>query len=226
MVRFRGRPPAPVFVGTAVPRLAPAGPGLCLSTADVQRLGDGEALIYDGVLGIDVAAGVRTEIGRRAEARALTAAGVGRGAEHRRDGRIRSDLTTWLELADPSPPLAALVAGFERVQSEVNEAAWLGLRRFEVQLALYPGGGVGYARHRDAFSRDARRRLTAIYYANPGWTSDHQGRLRIFPPSGVAEVDPIADRLGVFLSEHLEHAVLPPAAPRCAATAWFSHRPA
>ena len=63
--------------------------------------------------------------------------------------------------------------------------------------------------------------MTAIYYANPDWRPEHGGQLRLYLDSGPQEVEPTLDRLVVFLSEQLDHEVLPAHAPRLALTAWF-----
>jgi SM-20-related protein len=71
--------------------------------------------------------------------------------------------------------------------------------------------------------------VTAIYYANPAWRPADGGALRLYADpsvdSGAAvepvDVAPILDRLLVFLSERVEHEVLPTQAPRRAITAWF-----
>jgi SM-20-related protein len=73
--------------------------------------------------------------------------------------------------------------------------------------------------------------VTAIYYANPGWRAEDGGALRLYvdgadgaaASTDVAPVDvaPLLDRLLVFLSERVEHEVLPTRAPRWAVTAWF-----
>jgi Rps23 Pro-64 3,4-dihydroxylase Tpa1-like proline 4-hydroxylase len=106
---------------------------------------------------------------------------------------------------------------------------------------------VGYVKHRDsAPSPYAGRKLTVIYYLNPGWeASRHGGRLRIWPcakenlfpeepgadppPTGLDPVwvEPALDRLVVFRSS-LEHEVEAPAAgsalSRVALTAWLTNK--
>ena len=109
---------------------------------------------------------------------------------------------------------------FETLRGELNREAWLGLTRFEVQLAHYPGHGEGYARHRDAFVGRASRRVTAIAYLNPAWTSGHGGELRLHGTTTV-DVEPRLGRLVVFMSAELEHEVLPTWSSRLAATAWY-----
>jgi hypothetical protein len=63
--------------------------------------------------------------------------------------------------------------------------------------------------------------VTAIYYANPVWCPEDGGALRLHGDEGPIDVAPILDRLLVFLSERVEHEVLPAVTPRRAVTAWF-----
>ncbi len=154
--------------------------------------------------------------GRAREARAhaerqlLEPAGIQRGAIH--DVEVRSDHTAWL---DDSP----LQADFEALRLELNRTAYLGLRRFDLQLARYEAG-ARYVKHRDAFPGADNRRVTAIVYLNEAWRPEHGGQLRLHvnPP---VDVEPVLDRLVVFLSERIEHEVLPAHAPRWALTAWY-----
>jgi SM-20-related protein len=161
-----------------------------------------------------------------ADAGALHPAGVSRGPGHRLDRETRGDEMAWVDPAAAPPALARLCARFGALRDGLNRAAYLGLDRFDVQVARYPGGGAAYRRHRDAFPGPANRRLTAIYYANPGWQPAHGGCLRLHLSGGAVDVEPVLDRLVVFLSERIEHEVLPALASRWAVTAWFYGRAA
>jgi SM-20-related protein len=187
--------------------------------AALSELGEGEPVVRDGVLGPAAATEVRAAV---LEARArgeLRPAGLGRD-RHPRE-RLRSDLIVWIDPAAADPRLRPLLERFEQLQAQLNRDAWLGLRRFEVQLAAYDEG-PGYVRHADAFRGASSRRLTAIYYANPDWHPHDGGELRCWPPSGPRVLEPVADRLVLFLSERLEHEVAPvQRGPRVAVTAWF-----
>jgi SM-20-related protein len=80
-----------------------------------------------------------------------------------------------------------------------------------------------HARPSDVFhGRGSARRLTAIYYLNEDWRPEDGGQLRLFLPSVDRDIAPIADRLLVFMSAEVEHAVLPALAERWALTAWHS----
>jgi SM-20-related protein len=190
---------------------AATGPlALLASSAELERLGSRGYFIRDGFVGAQAALGTA----RLAETTQLTPAGVRRSREL--DSAVRGDVTAWL---DDSP----LHAAFEALREHLNRTAYLGLARFDVQLARYENGAA-YARHRDAFggsSGISNRRVTAIVYLNEAWRPEHGGQLRLHVEPAVVDVEPLLDRLVVFLSEQVEHEVLPVHAPRLAATAWF-----
>lgn len=185
-----------------------------LGPAELQRLGTGEVLVFDGALGAERASAVAARL--TASREGLAAAGVGRV----RDPGVRGDLTRWLE-RDDGEPLGSLFALFDGLLVELRERAWLGVREMEVQLALYPGSGESYVAHRDAFAGGGRRRATAVYYLNAGWETGDGGELRVETPAGWLEIEPVLDRLVVYLAERVRHEVLPVHAPRWAVTAWF-----
>ncbi len=187
---------------------------------EVEALGAGGWLVRDGVLGSD-AASVAAAIAAMDDT--LAAAQVGRGSERQAAPAIRGDRTRWIDPALPPPGLEPLIACFHAVRDACNAAAWLGLDRMDVQLASYPTGAV-YERHLDAFRGRSSRRLTAIWYANPGWTVDDGGALQLWRGDAEAVVSPTLDRLVVFLSDRVPHAVQPARRVRRAATAWFHGR--
>lgn len=189
-----------------------------LGADDLSALGAGEVLVYDGVLGRERALALAAELTASREGLAEAAVGRGGGRVLARD--LRGDLTRWLErgCAEPLRPLFEL---FDHLERDLRERAWLGVRATEVQLALYPGGGAAYAPHRDAFAGGGRRRATAVYYLNETWRPGDGGELRVRTPSGERALEPLLDRLVLYLAEKVEHEVLPAHAPRWAVTAWF-----
>jgi SM-20-related protein len=182
-----------------------------MTDGEVEALGAGGWFVREGFAGAAGAAAV-------AEGRvdALRPAGLAR--DHHRDRAVRGDRSMWIDADDA--PMAPLFAGFEALRLEVNAGAWLGLTRFELQLARFAGDGSGYAPHRDALVGPHNRRLTAICYLNRQWITTDGGvlELRVDPP---VELAPLLGRLVVFLSDRVEHQVLPVFAPRLAATAWY-----
>jgi SM-20-related protein len=203
-------------------------PDFALTDAEIVALGESGWFLRDGVLGPQGSLGVHDAVEALAAAGRLRPAGLGRGAAYRVDGAVRGDAIAWIEPGEVPPELTDLWTVFLALRDSLNRAAYLGLDRMEVQVARYPGGGAAYGRHRDAFSAlpsgRPNRRVTVIYYANPGWSLDSGGALRLHVADGPVDVEPVLDRLLVFQSERVEHEVLPARAPRCAVTAWFRPR--
>lgn len=100
--------------------------------------------------------------------------------------------------------------------------------RMTFQLARY-SDGARYVRHSDVSPQTPDRRLTCIYYMNPGWKKEDGGELRLYLPAGrggaqghtdACDVAPLMDRLLLFRSE-IEHEVLSSHAPRQALSGWI-----
>ncbi len=185
-------------------------------------MGERGFFLRDRFLGEASALSLRDAAERlRAEGR-FQPAGLSRGGAYRIDPTVRGDAITWL--SPELPGFGELFSAMTALRDGLNQGAYLGLDRFDVQAAWYPGEGAHYARHRDAFPGQGNRRLTAICYLNPAWKPEHGGALRLFLDEGRLDVEPVLDRLVVVLSERLEQEVLPAYAPRLAATAWFYGR--
>jgi SM-20-related protein len=195
-----------------------------LLAPDVRALESPGVLVRDGWLGPHTVPAVLAEVEALVRAGALRPAGVSRGAHHRVDMETRGDAIAWLTPETAGPAVARLLATFDALREALNREAYLGLHRTEVQLARYPGEGAGYRRHRDAFPGRSNRRVTALYYLNRAWQPAHGGLLRCHFDGGPLDIEPVADRLVCFLSERVEHEVLPAFAPRLAVTAWFYGR--
>jgi SM-20-related protein len=200
---------------------------MVVTDEEIGALGEHGVFWRDRFLGPDQALAVRTELEALAARGALRPAGTGRDAH--RDADVRGDEIAWLDREADSPALACLLDGFDALGHALSRDAWLGVRRAEVQVARYPAGGAHYQRHSDALAGthalSPGRRVTAIYYPNPDWRPDAGGALRLHLTAGPTDLAPLADRLVVFLSERLEHEVLPTRAARWAVTAWYHGRP-
>jgi SM-20-related protein len=209
--------------------MADAAPPLVLADTELRTLGERGWFVRDGLLGRPASRAVHDAIEALAATGRLRPAGLGRGAGYRVDAAVRGDAIAWIARDDAPAALVPLWDSFQALRDALNRGGYLGLARMEVQVARYPGGGAAYRRHRDAFptppGAPPNRRVTAIYYANPAWRPVDGGALRLHgdgtPPVDVA---PRLDRLLVFLSERVEHEVLPTRAPRRAVTAWFRAR--
>jgi SM-20-related protein len=207
---------------------APVTPHFALMDAEIRALDERGWFLRDAALGRPAAMEVHATIETLAASGLLRPAGLGRGATYRVDAAVRGDAIAWIAPDEAAPDLAALRAVFVGLRDALNREAYLGLGRMEIQVARYPGGGAAYGRHRDAFpavpGARPNRRVTAIYYANPDWGPDDGGALRLHVAERWIDVAPILDRLLVFLSERVEHEVLPARMPRRAVTAWFQAR--
>jgi SM-20-related protein len=194
-----------------------------LTDDEIAALGTKGFFVRDAFLGQERASSIHAEAQARVVAGSLKPAGIRRGADRTEDATVRGDFITWVQ-PEPGTALQALWDAFTELGQALSAGAYLGLGHFDLQLAHYPGGGARYVRHRDAFPGQSNRRVTAIYYANPGWRPEHGGLLRLYPEDAPLDITPTLDRLVVFLSEQLEHEVLPAHAPRLALTAWFYGR--
>ncbi|MCP3141655.1 2OG-Fe(II) oxygenase [Pyxidicoccus xibeiensis] len=197
-----------------------------LTDEEVEALGTRGYFIRPTFLGEARARAARDEALARVSSGGLRPAGIRRGADRTHDSAVRGDLIDWV-VPEPGTPLGSLWERFRELGEALSSGAYLGLGRFDLQLACYPGGGAHYARHRDAFPGQSNRRATAIWYANADWVPEHGGVLRLYPEdSAPVDVAPTLDRLVVFLSERIEHEVLAAHAPRLALTAWYYGRDA
>ncbi|CAO0791344.1 unnamed protein product [Mucor circinelloides] len=106
--------------------------------------------------------------------------------------------------------------------------------RTEYQLAYFHPEGARYERHRDALPTDDpqdtnQRRITIVFYLNPGWVKDHGGEVKIFSrpddhglPEGAERiVKPLLGRILLLLSGAVDHEIMPCKHSRYALTAWL-----
>jgi SM-20-related protein len=153
----------------------------------------------------------------------FTAARIGAGRTLERREEIRGDLTCWL-----TPPLfdpeVRLLETLERLRLELNRGGIPGLFDLELHYAWYPPG-AGYARHVDRPEKRDARIISLVLYLNEDWASGDGGALRCFHGTrALRDIQPIGGRLVAFVSEGLEHAVLPARRPRLSLTGWFRGR--
>jgi len=193
-----------------------------LSTADVETLGTAGFVVGHGFLGPALASKAHAAALEQVAEGTLHRAGIRRGSDHTLNDDIRGDSITWLDETCDGV-MKEVWLRFDALRLQLNELAYLGLRRTELQLAHYPSSGAGYQRHLDSFPGADNRRMTAIVYLNPGWQPEHGGRLKLFVEP-EQQLDPTLDTFVVFRSELIEHEVLPSYADRLAVTAWYSAR--
>ena len=163
------------------------------------------------------------EAREHADAAHLHPAATGR-ADDRRFAGLRGDSTLWLDDPACGPAARELLAALDGLRGELNRRLLLGLDTVEAHFAHYPPG-AGYARHRDRFRSDDARVLSLVVYLNPDWPDEAGGALRLHLPDGPHDVAPRLGTVAIFLSETVEHEVLPARQPRFSVAAWFRQRP-
>jgi len=151
----------------------------------------------------------------------LKRAGIGRERDFQVDRDIRRDWIFWLNRQRP------VQAGFlvlaERLRLALNRRLFLALFEFEAHVALYPPGAF-YRRHFDSFRGAANRMVSLVVYLNRDWADSDGGELVLYrPESGeeMARIVPRAGTLVLFMSEEIEHEVLPTHRDRASIAGWF-----
>lgn len=177
----------------------------------------------DNVLPASLTHELAEECRKRARAGALNPAGVGRGQGLAVREGIRGDSIQWLEHGQSAPSDGYLQA-MDELRSALNQAFYLGLEDFECHFACYPPGAF-YQKHLDRFRDDDRRTVTAVYYLNEAWQTEHGGALRLYLADQTElDVLPSAGTLVLFISADLPHEVLPASRERLSLTGWFRRR--
>ena len=177
----------------------------------------------DNVLPASLTHELAEECRKRARAGALNPAGVGRGQGLAVREGIRGDSIQWLEHGQSAPSDGYLQA-MDELRSALNQAFYLSLEDFECHFACYPPGAF-YQKHLDRFRDDDRRTVTAVYYLNEAWQTEHGGALRLYLADDTElDVLPSAGTLVLFISAELPHEVLPATRERLSLTGWFRRR--
>lgn len=150
----------------------------------------------------------------------LSPAGTGRGQDFKANS-VRGDQIAWL---DPSSGNEKIVLGaLDVFRAQINRHLILNLHDVEAHLASY-APGQGYGRHVDSFRRGNTRRLSMVCYFNENWEDAEGGALRLHLPTGPKDVFPVMGRTALFLSDEIEHEVLPATRDRWSLAAWFRSR--
>ena len=101
-------------------------------------------------------------------------AAVGFGQTKSVQTQIRGDSILWVEDSG-LPKLQNDVNEFlQALQDEMDQALYLGLKRFEAHFAVYPPGR-GYEKHIDNHTGLSHRRVTFVFYLNEKVISSFQG---------------------------------------------------
>lgn len=150
----------------------------------------------------------------------LVRAGIGRERDWQLDRDVRRDWIFWLTRQRPAQ--SVFLDWAEELRLQLNSRLFLALFEFEAHLALYPPGAF-YRRHFDSFRGAANRLVSLIVYLNPDWHSGDGGELVLYASDGseTARIEPRAGTLVLFMSEEIEHEVLPTRTDRASISGWF-----
>ena len=150
----------------------------------------------------------------------LKVAGVGRRDDHTIARNIRQDSIQWMNRSEASE--SGWLTAMEHLRCYANRELLLGLFEYESHFAHYPPG-AGYKKHYDAFKGQSNRVLSTVYYLNDNWQPGDGGELAIYDDKGqqITQVQPMLNRLVIFLSEEFPHEVLPANTHRYSIAGWF-----
>jgi len=188
----------------------------------VDRLVDRGWFVGENFIDPALCRALHDEIRTFAEHRTLQAAGVGRGEAHQLRRDIRGDAIHWLN--SDSQAQRDYLALMAELQSQINQALYLGLFEFEAHFAHYPPGSF-YRTHLDSFQGRVNRVVSTVLYLTPDWPADGGGEMAIYAEHDatreLARVRPEAGTFVCFLSARVPHAVLPTRYPRASIAGWF-----
>lgn len=175
--------------------------------------------VIDSVLPEAAASDIFERIRELKSEDSLRRAGIGRQNKYHVNNGVRKDHIRWINWNNSSPALDPLLTRLRSLRLYLNRSCFLNLRDIELHYAYYPPGAF-YRKHRDRFKQNPHRVVSCIYYLNPVWQTTDGGLLNIYLNDRVVLVEPVFNRLAVFLSE-LEHEVSQSASDRFSITAWM-----
>lgn len=194
-----------------------------LAAADLDALRDQGYCLPALGLGPDLLGALADDVQRLYDDRQMQAARIGRADQLQVRPDIRSDLTYWIEPAIERPARAELLNLLDKLRLQLNRQLMIGLADVEAHYAAYPAGAF-YRRHLDRFRSDDARTVSFTLYLNEPWYPADGGALRLWLPEGPLDVFPSAGTATLFLSDEIEHEVLPAQRTRFSIAAWFRRR--
>ena len=151
-------------------------------------------------------------------------AGIGTSNQFQVNNGIRGDEIKWLDETNLSPANQIYMDQINAMMRYFNRTLFLSLKDFECHFAHYPSGAF-YKRHLDLLQLSDHRKLSFVFYLNPGWQKGDGGELLLYLNENEIEqtvtVEPLLGRLVVFRSEILEHEVALANKSRHSITGWM-----
>ncbi|CEP13950.1 hypothetical protein [Parasitella parasitica] len=216
----------------------------CLTPQAAEELYSRGWTEIEGQLDLEILRGAHEEALQLMEQGQFTPAKSFSGNDPFRDAAARDDSILWFDPGNQAnhgmgivdtPPYFERILEFIQGPFMSDIKSMLRLNgRAEYQLAYFHPGGARYERHRDALPTDDpqdtnQRRISAVFYLNPGWVTGHGGEVKIYSrpddhglPEGAERiVKPLLGRILVLLSGVVDHEILPSYKDRYALTVWM-----
>ncbi|MFN8700389.1 MAG: 2OG-Fe(II) oxygenase [Flavobacteriales bacterium] len=150
----------------------------------------------------------------------LRKAGIGRQHDFAIEESRRGDFIQWIDSGKAPEAAFRFLEKIDALRVALNRSFFLGLQDFETHYTWYPPE-TRYEKHVDRHRSGSSRRVSFVFYLNPGWVPDHGGELQLYEQSGkLTRIEPLFSRLAVFLSE-MEHEVLLTRHDRLSITGWM-----
>jgi SM-20-related protein len=151
-------------------------------------------------------------------------AGIGTSNQFQVNNSIRGDEIKWLDENNLSAANKVYLDQIGAMMRYFNQTLFLSLKDFECHFAHYPAGAF-YKRHLDLLQLSDHRKLSFVFYLNPGWQKGDGGELLLYLNENKIErtvtIEPLLGRLVVFRSEILEHEVALANKSRHSITGWM-----
>jgi SM-20-related protein len=177
-------------------------------------------MLLDNFLNHSDAMAIRDYILVQASSGLLRKAGIGRQVDFAIEESRRGDFIQWIDSGNAPEAALRFLENIDALRVFLNRNFYLGLQDFETHYTVYPPG-TKYERHVDRHRSGSSRRVSFVFYLNPGWSFEHGGELVLYQHSGESHrIEPVFSRLAVFLSE-LEHEVLVTHHDRVSITGWM-----
>ena len=150
----------------------------------------------------------------------LKAAGIGKKENFITEKSIRNDRIVWLERSENKMADDVFFSKIDELIIHLNRRCFLGLNGSEFHFSKYKPGAY-YKKHKDSFSNDDARKISAVLYLNHSWKEGDGGELNIYI-NEVVTIKPIAGTFVVFES-HIEHEVMLSHTNRISLTGWIKN---
>jgi SM-20-related protein len=194
------------------------------ATVRIARVADALArdgyAVYDDLFTTELLNALHEDCRGAEAAGDLRLARIGRAAGTTRSESLRGDSTLWIEPGPAHPVRSALLQQLDVLRIDLNRRLMLGLQSLEAHYAVYPAGSC-YVRHVDRFRSDDARVLSFTCYLNLQWSAADGGALRLHVQPTPLDVLPLLGCGTLFLSDEIEHEVLPAARARYSIAGWF-----